>query len=70
MQQSIKAVPLCCVCCRCQVSDSITQFVAAAEAEERDMPPGAVTVASVTDVSKEAFCAAVMNAPAVRLEHE
>lgn len=49
-----------------QVSDSITQFVAAAEAHEKDVLPESVSVASVAEVSRDAFVAAVCNAMPVR----
>ena len=52
--------------CPHQVSDSITQFVAAAEAHEKDVPPESVGVASVAEVSRDAFVAAVCNAAPVR----
>ncbi len=48
------------------MSEAITQFVAAAESNEKDVPPEAVVnVAGVAEVSKGAFVAAVCAAPAV-----
>jgi hypothetical protein len=51
---------------RRQVAESITTFVAAAEAHERDTAPEAVSVAAVAEVSRDAFAAAVCGAPPVR----
>lgn len=48
-----------------QVADAISQFVAAAEGAERDVPPETVNVAAVTEIKLDAFVAGVCGAPQV-----
>lgn len=53
-------------CPAAQVSETISTFVATAEAAARDMLPEQVAVPSVTELSREAFVAGVSNTQAVR----